>query len=209
MIRISSPDPSARLIKPDDLFCEKHFTFEKRCVILFRHQKSHLPVAQLDSASDSDSEGRRFESCRVGHNRGPPPREGGPCYLLFVRFEPAVLLPQRGSNTKLSPSYPFVLSSLSGESLQVAPAARRIRPRNFFAPSCRLLRLYGGVPPSRGALRFCPTPRRPAGRSLSQSLASEKESDATDACLSITLERPLLFGGGSGIINVKKKLRFR
>ena len=27
---------------------------------------SYLPVAQLDSASDSDSEGRRFESFRVG-----------------------------------------------------------------------------------------------------------------------------------------------
>ena len=27
---------------------------------------AYLPVAQLDSASDSDSEGRRFESCRVG-----------------------------------------------------------------------------------------------------------------------------------------------
>ena len=26
----------------------------------------HLPVAQLDSASDSDSEGQRFESARAG-----------------------------------------------------------------------------------------------------------------------------------------------
>ena len=26
----------------------------------------YLPVAQLDSARDSDSRGRRFESCRVG-----------------------------------------------------------------------------------------------------------------------------------------------
>ena len=34
---------------------------------------AYLPVAQLDSASDSDSEGRRFESCRVGqkNNRYP------------------------------------------------------------------------------------------------------------------------------------------
>ena len=30
---------------------------------------SYLPVAQLDSASDSDSEGRRFESFRVGQKR--------------------------------------------------------------------------------------------------------------------------------------------
>ena len=28
-----------------------------------------LPVAQLDSARDSDSRGRRFESYRVGQNR--------------------------------------------------------------------------------------------------------------------------------------------
>ena len=33
------------------------------------HQRLFLPVAQLDSASDSDSEGRRFESYRVGHQR--------------------------------------------------------------------------------------------------------------------------------------------
>ena len=35
----------------------------------------HLPVAQLDSASDSDSEGRRFESFRVGQAKKPP--DGG------------------------------------------------------------------------------------------------------------------------------------
>ncbi len=38
--------------------------------LLFRFSvlqyNAYLPVAQLDSASDSDSEGRRFESCRVG-----------------------------------------------------------------------------------------------------------------------------------------------
>ena len=32
-----------------------------------------LPVAQLDSASDSDSEGRRFESYRVGQKKGLAP----------------------------------------------------------------------------------------------------------------------------------------
>ena len=29
----------------------------------------YLPVAQLDRASDSDSEGRRFKSCRVGQTK--------------------------------------------------------------------------------------------------------------------------------------------
>ena len=38
--------------------------------------KGHLPVAQLDSASDSDSEGQRFESARVGQQY-PPTLRGG------------------------------------------------------------------------------------------------------------------------------------
>ena len=29
----------------------------------------HLPVAQLDSALDSDSKGQRFESARAGHEK--------------------------------------------------------------------------------------------------------------------------------------------
>ena len=44
-----------------------------------------LPVAQLDSASDSDSEGRRFESFRVGQKPSPPYGGGGFC--LPQRFE--------------------------------------------------------------------------------------------------------------------------
>ena len=46
---------------------------------------AYLPVAQLDSASDSDSEGRRFESCRVGQKK-----KGTSCVLLFcpIRSEP-------------------------------------------------------------------------------------------------------------------------
>ena len=45
--------------------------------LLFRFSvlqyNAYLPVAQLDSASDSDSEGRRFESCRVGQKNQTPP----------------------------------------------------------------------------------------------------------------------------------------
>ena len=33
---------------------------------------AYLPVAQLDRATDSDSVGRRFESCRVGQTDSPP-----------------------------------------------------------------------------------------------------------------------------------------
>ena len=43
----------------------KPFTFLGFCAILHKH----LPVAQLDSASDSDSEGRRFKSFRVGQQK--------------------------------------------------------------------------------------------------------------------------------------------
>ena len=35
-------------------------------IICSANQMLYLPVAQLDRASDSDSEGRRFKSCRVG-----------------------------------------------------------------------------------------------------------------------------------------------
>ncbi len=31
----------------------------------YNHLCSHAPVAQLDRASDSDSEGHRFDSCRA------------------------------------------------------------------------------------------------------------------------------------------------
>ena len=45
-----------------------------------RQSPPNLPVAQLDSASDSDSEGRRFESCRVGQKE---PRAALPYAVLF------------------------------------------------------------------------------------------------------------------------------
>lgn len=38
------------------------------CVIIFS-QVDNVPVAQLDRVSDSDSEGCRFESCRVRHQK--------------------------------------------------------------------------------------------------------------------------------------------
>ena len=46
----------------------------------------YLPVAQLDSASDSDSEGRRFESCRVGQ-KTVPALVAGTVFLIY-RSEP-------------------------------------------------------------------------------------------------------------------------
>ena len=44
----------------------------------------YLPVAQLDSASDSDSEGRRFESYRVGQNKTDSLRVGF-CFYISQR----------------------------------------------------------------------------------------------------------------------------
>ena len=47
--------------------------------------RGHLPVAQLDSASDSDSEGQRFESARVGQARKHPLRVFS-CFFYMDKF---------------------------------------------------------------------------------------------------------------------------
>ena len=47
---------------------------------------SYLPVAQLDSASDSDSEGRRFESFRVGQKGGSRVAASPFCSFLSSLF---------------------------------------------------------------------------------------------------------------------------
>ena len=44
----------------------------------------YLPVAQLDSASDSDSEGQRFESVRVGQNKARG--QGPPCFVFVYSY---------------------------------------------------------------------------------------------------------------------------
>ncbi len=49
----------------EEFFLQKGLQFQMDCGIILSF-KFFLPVAQLDSASDSDSEGRRFESFRVG-----------------------------------------------------------------------------------------------------------------------------------------------
>ena len=41
----------------------------KREKLCYTNTCTNLPVAQLDSASDSDSEGQRFESVRVGQTK--------------------------------------------------------------------------------------------------------------------------------------------
>ena len=46
---------------------------------------SHVPVAQLDRVSDSDSEGHRFESCRVHMCKKP-------CYRGFFIFFPEAVV---------------------------------------------------------------------------------------------------------------------
>ena len=68
----------------------------------------YLPVAQLDSASDSDSEGRRFKSFRVGQNKKHPVR------VLFILTATKFDLAQsaEGSHTavrylRVKRAYPF------------------------------------------------------------------------------------------------------
>ena len=57
---------------------------------------SYLPVAQLDSASDSDSEGRRFESFRVGQQKST---HLGAFLLLITKFDLARDTSAEGSHT--------------------------------------------------------------------------------------------------------------
>ena len=64
------------------LFLKKLFPFQKKRVFLLynarllwyntHYKLKFLPVAQLDSASDSDSEGQRFKSVRVGQTKSHP-----------------------------------------------------------------------------------------------------------------------------------------
>lgn len=50
-----------------------------------------MPVAQLDRASDSDSEGRRFDSCQAHHVKGLPMKNGIKNFLSLV-FNLAIVL---------------------------------------------------------------------------------------------------------------------
>ena len=47
----------------------------------YREKIKYVPVAQLDSACDSDSQGRRFESCRAYQ------KEEDIAYILFFFVE--------------------------------------------------------------------------------------------------------------------------
>ena len=55
----------ARMARCENAFCFFSKTYLQTDFFVVQCYM-HLPVAQLDSASDSDSEGRRFESFRVG-----------------------------------------------------------------------------------------------------------------------------------------------
>ena len=62
-------------------FRKKRLQLMARCGIIAgvpqerERKRAYLPVAQLDRATDSDSVGRRFESCRVGQK---VPLQGSP-----------------------------------------------------------------------------------------------------------------------------------
>ena len=88
-------------------------------------KKGHLPVAQLDSASDSDSEGRRFESCRVGQKTEHTPQGS---VLRFLPYPPANLPPRlRGSRSSLP------------RKLVSEPLAARFTNRRLRRPAARSL----------------------------------------------------------------------
>ena len=60
-----------------------YFTNALFCDTIQRSIKN-LPVAQLDSASDSDSEGQRFESVRVGQNKAGGTKS--PCFVFVCSY---------------------------------------------------------------------------------------------------------------------------
>ena len=66
-------------------FFEKGVAFLKQVCYNDVVKISYLPVAQLDSASDSDSEGRRFESFRVGQEKDPTPVGSFSCLCVRMR----------------------------------------------------------------------------------------------------------------------------
>ena len=52
-------------------------------VIITKQYIEYAPVAQLDRVSDSDSEGRAFESHRA-YQKYPPPQGGGYFWLCWI-----------------------------------------------------------------------------------------------------------------------------
>ena len=85
-----------------------------------KQKPNNLPVAQLDRATDSDSVGRRFESCRVGQKNA-----GGfilPAVFLFIR------LVQR--------TYVRCLASLRSKPCEASLRRVRLRAR-LGSESCR------------------------------------------------------------------------
>ncbi len=98
--------------------CSRATTFFQKGLAFFRslwyNSKvfiSHLPVAQLDSASDSDSEGRRFESFRVGQEEKSHPADGWLFSVKFVPYGTSEIRPRRVKERILF----RVLRSLFGE----------------------------------------------------------------------------------------------
>ena len=83
-------------------FLKNLFSFQKKRAFLLynarllwyntHYKLKFLPVAQLDSASDSDSEGQRFKSVRVGQSK--PPRAGGFLFAFLACCESAGASPR-------------------------------------------------------------------------------------------------------------------
>ena len=69
------PPPRAPLRRRKAQHLSRRWTFPPFCTtMIFAREdipppRTHAPVAQLDRVSDSDSEGHRFDSCRVYHRR--------------------------------------------------------------------------------------------------------------------------------------------
>ena len=103
---------------------------------------------------------------------------------------PEVTMTQTNEAATLSDLPELMRGLLSGESDEIADLANAAALIYDTVPDVHAFPDHIACDSVSASAMVVSLRRRPAGRSLSQSLASKKESDATDACLSITLNAP-------------------
>ena len=118
--------------------CRARWTTARICARII----ALAPVAQPDRVSDSDSEGHRFDSCRVYHNSCRVPRRE----FLLTR---AGVLPFADASCSAAASPPHISRCFTAPRQKSRTAF--VSPLILAVPSLRSLRLLPGVPRRRKA----------------------------------------------------------
>ena len=172
----SAPFRSAICLHPRTRLCRslvtaqhlsRRWTFPPFCTTMIVARKdapssrTHAPVAQLDRVSDSDSEGHRFDSCRVYHKsfcslgqesyrsltrfarrqlfspapRSVDPRHGNKLLTRFFHFHRSAPLfrPRSASSLRLLPGVPSQAQGVICSTPQQFAGCLRMRLRLLFA----------------------------------------------------------------------------